>query len=217
MKWGFVNLSPFRPFHLNYKTSDLVTLNIDLWYFRAEEGLIHKSWYYISLFVKGILSGKNCEDQDGILVIQCKMCKIRYICALTHFLRSICLNAILASPAFCTLDLSKSLPTPGARARRGGAFGGPRSGQRAAVALSVLLVWPEQPSRWCKVTGTDVTYRFRHTSIPPVTGSGWLTCPCSGPVPPLQDNTAMLEWTSPSAVLLPGMALPQLITLKWCT
>lgn len=43
MKLGFVHLSPFRPFHLNYKTCDLVTLNIDLWYFRAEEGLIHKS------------------------------------------------------------------------------------------------------------------------------------------------------------------------------
>lgn len=43
MKQGFVHLSPFRPFHLNYKTCDLVTLNIDLWYFGAEEGLIHKS------------------------------------------------------------------------------------------------------------------------------------------------------------------------------
>lgn len=29
---------------------------------------------------------------------------------------------------------------------RGGAAGAPHSGQRATVALSVLLVWPEQPS-----------------------------------------------------------------------
>lgn len=43
MKPGFVHLSPFRPFHLNYKTCDLVTWNIDLWYFRTEEELIHKS------------------------------------------------------------------------------------------------------------------------------------------------------------------------------
>lgn len=43
MKRGFVHLSPFRPFHLNYKTCDLVTLDIDLWHFTTEEGLIHKS------------------------------------------------------------------------------------------------------------------------------------------------------------------------------
>lgn len=30
---------------------------------------------------------------------------------------------------------------------RGGEEGGPHSGQRATVALSVLLMWPKQPSR----------------------------------------------------------------------
>lgn len=104
--------------------------------------------------------------------------------------------------------LKEQLPFPLREGRWEGALGGAHSGQRAIVALSVLLVWPEQPSHWCNVTGTDVTYRFRHTSIPPVTGSGWLTSPCSGPVPPLQDNTTMLEWTSPSPSLLPGMGLP---------
>lgn len=113
-------------------------------------------------------------------------------------------HLFLAFPSFSRGAVT--LPSVGEE--RGGAAGAPHSGQRATVALSVLLVWPEQQSHWCKVTGTDVTYRFRHTSIPPVTGLGWLTSPCSGPVPPLQDNTTMLEWTSPSPSLLPGMGLP---------
>lgn len=51
MKLCFVHLSPFKPFHLNYKTCDLVPPSIDLLYFQTQKGLIHKSWCEIPLFI----------------------------------------------------------------------------------------------------------------------------------------------------------------------
>lgn len=62
------------------------------------------------------------------------------------------LNVMLASLAFCNLDSRLCVFLQPAASRclseeRRGVRGGPRSGQRAAVALSVLLVRPEQPSR----------------------------------------------------------------------
>lgn len=55
--------------------------------------------------------------------------------------------------------------------------------------------------KWLKVTGPDVTDRFRHTSIAPV--SVWRGESLSRPAPcPLQDNTRMHEWISAAHILI---------------
>lgn len=51
-------------------------------------------------------------------------------------------HLFLAFPSFSRGAVT--LPSVGEE--RGGAAGAPHSGQRATVALSVLLVWPEQQS-----------------------------------------------------------------------
>lgn len=86
-----------------------------------------------------------------------------------------------------------------------------------ALSLHSALTFVHLPVyKWLKVTGPDVTDRFRHTSIAPV--SVWrgesLTCPAPWP---LQDNKRMHEWISAAHSLLPGMRLPSPITLKNCT
>lgn len=86
-----------------------------------------------------------------------------------------------------------------------------------ALSLHSALAFVHLPVyKWLKVTGPDVTDRFRHTSIAPVSvrrgESLTRPAPC-----PLQDNTRMHEWISAAHSLLPGPWLPSPITLKNCT